>query len=119
MIPLEIKKEYDKNFLIIKRLFIAPHCGIKKKVFVIGGENTEINEYPWMALLRLKYQQSSEFFCGGTLINSRWILTAQHCIFQGVDKGKYNWILATHKTVKNIFQKIHLKFGWESTSAIR
>ena len=70
-------------------IILAVPCGIKKTVRVIGGDNTEINEYPWMALLRLKYQQSSEFFCGGTLINSRWILTAQHCIFDGVDKGKY------------------------------
>jgi len=76
---------------------IAPHCGIKKKVFVIGGENTEINEYPWMALLRLKYQQSSGFFCGGTLINSRWILTAQHCIFQGVDKDSLEIRLGEHQ----------------------
>ena len=62
-------------------------------VLVVGGENAEINEYPWMALLRLKSQQSSGFFCGGTLINSRWILTAQHCIFEGVDEGKVKVIL--------------------------
>ena len=68
--------------------FPTVQCGLKKTVLVIGGENTEINEYPWMALLRYKDQPSSGFFCGGTLINSRWILTAQHCVEGMVNEGR-------------------------------
>ena len=48
----------------------------------------EVNEYPWMALLRLKSQARDRFFCGGSLVNSRWIVTAQHCIFSGVTTSK-------------------------------
>ena len=59
---------------------------MKNTVRIVGGENTQINEYPWMALLRLKQQASSGFFCGGTLINSRWILTAAYCVYN-IDKG--------------------------------
>ena len=60
--------------------YSAAQCGLKKSVRVIGGQNTQINEYPWMALLRHKGQHSSGHLCGGTMINSRWILTATHCL---------------------------------------
>ena len=75
------------NYLI---LFIAAQCGVKKSVRVVGGQNTQVNEYPWMALLRLKTYRPSGFFCGGTLINSRWILTATHCIVdvRGATEGR-------------------------------
>ncbi|ETN57792.1 serine protease [Anopheles darlingi] len=43
---------------------------------VIGGNATDTQPYPWMAAL---YDNGS-FFCGGTLINDRYILTAAHCV---------------------------------------
>ena len=91
---------------------------MKRSVRVVGGEDTEINEYPWMALLRLKRQGTSGFFCGGTLINSRWILTAQHCIFNGVDTGRVEDREGEsgNKYRNYISLKIHWRSGWESTS---
>ena len=63
---------------------------MKRIVRVVGGEKTQINEYPWIALLRHWQHDSSGSFCGGTLIKSRWILTATHCIFEyaRIDEGR-------------------------------
>lgn len=48
---------------------------------VVGGSEVPDNRYPWMAaLLRRDENNASEGqFCGGSLIASRWILTAAHC----------------------------------------
>jgi len=49
---------------------------------VIGGKDAENNEYPWMAALVYREHESvaDGQFCGGTLINSNWVLTAAHCV---------------------------------------
>jgi V8-like Glu-specific endopeptidase len=43
---------------------------------IVGGTNTTIAENPWQVSL----QDGSFHFCGGSIINENWILTAQHCV---------------------------------------
>lgn len=52
-------------------------CGkIKSTRRIVGGQETMVNQYPWMAMLLY----SGRFYCGASLINDRYVLTAAHCV---------------------------------------
>ncbi|XP_054163110.1 venom peptide isomerase heavy chain-like [Oppia nitens] len=73
------------------------HCGLRYKTQVgglnvnsqldsshlgriVGGEDAEPNEYPWLVSLQIiKYGTNGRHFCGAAIINRYYILTAAHC----------------------------------------
>ncbi|XP_066999948.1 trypsin-1 [Anabrus simplex] len=52
-------------------------CGLSNtKNRIVGGTETQVNQYPWIA----KLFYNGRFYCAGSLINSRYVLTASHCL---------------------------------------
>jgi len=47
---------------------------------IVGGTDTTIATNPWQVSLQ---SSGGSHFCGGSIINSSWILTAQHCVNSG------------------------------------
>ncbi|XP_026315527.1 serine protease 7-like [Hyposmocoma kahamanoa] len=56
-------------------------CGIDYSDRIFGGQITDLDEFPWMALLGYRTRSGNvSYQCGGVLINSRYVLTAAHCV---------------------------------------
>ncbi|XP_039277624.1 trypsin isoform X2 [Nilaparvata lugens] len=67
-------------------------CGIANtKTRIVGGQVTYVNQYPWMALL----MYNNRFYCGGSLISNKYVLTAAHCV-SSFNKKKISVRLLEH-----------------------
>ena len=45
---------------------------------IVGGEETIIEQYPWQVAIRESYGAKTQF-CGGSILTTRWVITAAHC----------------------------------------
>ncbi|XP_037772834.1 LOW QUALITY PROTEIN: venom protease-like [Penaeus monodon] len=56
-------------------------CGVANDVRIIGGQEiSPPNRYPWLVGMLRPTVYNNEFFCGGSIINQNYVLTAAHCL---------------------------------------
>ncbi|XP_051904810.1 serine protease 27-like [Hippocampus zosterae] len=48
---------------------------------IVGGQETSQGDWPWQASLQF---DTGKYFCGASLINSEWLLSAAHCFIRNI-----------------------------------
>ncbi len=85
--------------------FTSVVCGVRNSVTrILGGEETLQHEYPWHAAIYSKLENRP--FCGCSIINNQWILTAAHYVNRDIlqqTQPKDN--VSTYRATKTVFQK--------------
>lgn len=56
---------------------LCSECGTRAKLpRIIGGVEATLGRWPWQVSL----YYSNRHTCGGSIINSQWVVTAAHCV---------------------------------------
>ena len=84
-----------KSFSSTHKKYLECNCGVK--TFSAGGYRIRDQDYPWMVQVF-----SSKGACGGSLVASRYVVTAAHCVV--AENG-------TQDEAKNILIKISQTFS--------
>ncbi|WP_461302238.1 trypsin-like serine protease [Aureisphaera sp.] len=97
-----------KKILLIIVCFSVIQTAFGQNQRIYGGETIDISEIPYQVALQ---SESGAFFCGGTIINESWILSAAHCFDEFLTDDPRNFIVvagATDRTDLNSGQRIKL-----------
>lgn len=85
--PVKLKFRY--GFIFIRMTVVSlPNCGLgpnrRTSAYsrIKGGKDAEDAEFPWQVSLQKIDPQTNHLthFCGATIINTRYIVTAAHCV---------------------------------------
>ena len=87
-------------FVAVAAHAVDPKCGVKSVNpplgdRIIGGRNALAMEWPWM--VSMQDRNNVGHHCGGSLINSQWIMTAAHCVDAfSKDPQRWRMVLGDH-----------------------
>ena len=81
-----------KNFAEVslsKDQYVEGFKTLNIQTLSVGGEEAEVSEFPWAALLQLRSSETNKTSrCGGSLISDRHVLTAGHCLRETAKNGE-------------------------------
>lgn len=99
-----------KTCSVVLLLAVASYA--KPSNRIVGGEDALVHEFPYQVSLQLRNPVSglSRHFCGGTILNNSYVLTAAHCKLKREDIQDIRVIAGAHNFSN--------KTGFEQTSSV-
>lgn len=92
-------------FPLCVSITLQDYCGdsVVGSGFVVGGSRIKRGQWPFIAALFRS--QNEEYFCGGTIISHKHVMTAAHCIHPKYGKSLESKDLVVHLGRYNISRK--------------
>ena len=82
---------------------------------IVGGETARAKDWPWAVALTYQTQAGTQFqYCGGSLIDEDWVLTAAHCEVEVTDTvllGRHDLTTSAGETQAIEFVLTHLNYN--------
>eukprot|EP00062_Callorhinchus_milii_P023223 gi/632981827/ref/XP_007907803.1/ PREDICTED: transmembrane protease serine 12 [Callorhinchus milii] len=75
---------------------------------VIGGQEALPGNWPWQVSVQMRHDSSYLHICGGSIIDTRWVLTAAHCVSQASRSPK-DWVVVVglhQRSIRNGMTKV-------------
>ncbi len=75
------------------RRLVLPRSALEAMPRIVGGQETTIGQWPWQVALTVNpaivpgLNGFERHVCGGTLVTSKLVVTAAHCLFDGVESA--------------------------------
>nr|AAD00320.1 plasminogen activator sPA [Scolopendra subspinipes] len=86
-------------------LAFGSRCGIKNGPMldefnrIVGGEAAEPGEFPWQISLQVVSWYGSYHYCGGSILDESWVVTAAHCV-EGMNPSDLRILAGEHNFKK-------------------
>lgn len=71
---------YSKCVVLIVLLYVLIIHAFNIEQRIAGGKTAELGQFPYFAYLRIYFPDFSTGFCGASLVNDEWVITAAHCL---------------------------------------
>lgn len=80
----------DKGLWNKEPIKCTPVCGrlsSRSTAFVLGGKDTKISDFPWVAGIYQLIDGKFEQICGGTILTKKIVISAFHCFYNNTAKS--------------------------------